>query len=275
MYRYIVVPLVLFVLLSCATTSKEGSVADMNPVDAGMADGGIMAYFPTRIRQIPLTLSFDPRNDMVYIQFRYQTVTYRQYWDPANRARFIAAVERYHADYEARNLPERKRRKSRRVYDTLKSLTEWETFKITTSARSHPRIYLGYAFPAKNPYFLVTQLPAKNEVNVNDYMERNSLQIELYFTRAMATALAQLFDQGHLNSLVPDYAKDRASQPGASLPPDDYPPVLQPETETPAAASQSPVPQPGTEAPATTVSQPDASQASAPQPVTEAPAATD
>jgi hypothetical protein len=267
MYRYTVIPLVFFVLVSCATAPKEAGVADMDPVDAGITDGGIMAYFPTRIRQIPLTLNFDPRSDMVYIQFRYQTVIYRQYWDPANRARFIAAVERYHADYEARNLPERKRRKSRRAYDTLKALTQWGTFQFTMNARSQPRIYLGYAFHDNNPYFLVTQMPAKSEIILDDTMDRSSLQIELYFTRAMATALAQLFDQGHLNSLIPDYAKDRALQPGASIPPDDYSPDSQP------GASPSPVLKPQTEAPAAL--QPDAAQAPASQPGTEAPAPTE
>jgi hypothetical protein len=229
----------------------------MDPVEAGMADGGVMAYFPTRIKQIPLTLKFDPRSNMAYIQFKYQTVTYRQYWDPANRAHFIAAVERYHADYEARNLPERKRRRSRRAYDTLTSLTEWQSLSFTTSARSRPRIYLGYAFHDNNPYFFITQMPAKSEIVLDDTMDRNSLHIELYFTRALATALAQLFDQGHLNSLVPDYAQDRAIQPGASIPPDDYADAPQP------GASWSPVLKPATEAPG--APQPDASQPGAPQ----------
>ena len=224
-----------------------------------------MAYFPTRIKQIPLTLNFDPRSGMAYIQLKYQTVTYRQYWDPANRARFIAAVERYHADYDARNLPERKRRRSRRAYDTLMGLAEWESLSFTASARSRPRIYLGYAFHDNNPYFFVTQMPAKNEIPINDDAKRDSLQIELYFTRAMATALAQLFDQGHLNSLIPDYAKDRALQPGASIPPDDYTAAPQPGASQPDAstsgpgASQAPAPQ----SDASGASQPDAPQSPA------------
>jgi hypothetical protein len=255
MYRHIATLLVLFALVSCATAPKEDPLADLDPVDAGITDGGIMAYFPTRIRQIPLTLSFDPSSGMVCVQFRYQTVLYRQYWDPANRARFISAVERYHADYEARNLPERKRLRSRRAYDVFKGLTEWGTFQFTVNARSRPRIYLGYAFQGNNPYFLVTQMPAKSEIVIDDDMERNSLQIELYFTRAMATALAQLFEQGHLNSLIPDYAEGRAIQPGASIPPDDYSPAPQPRTETPASgavqpdAPQAPASGPGTEPP--------------------------
>jgi hypothetical protein len=258
MYRYIAVPLVLFVLVaSCSTAPKEVLVADMDPLDAGITDGGIMAYFPTRIRQIPLTVSFNPRNNMVVVQFRYQTVLYRQYWDPANRVRFIAAVERYHADYEARSLPERKRLRSRRAYDTLKSLTEWGTFQFTINARSRPQVYLGYVFHDNRPYFLVTQMPAKSEIVIDDDMDRNSLQIELYFTRDMAAALAQLFDQNYLNSLVPDSAKDRALQPGASIPADDYSSAPQ--------ADVLPPPVPGADVPQDETTQLPASGADDPQ----------
>ncbi|MDR2403519.1 MAG: hypothetical protein LBD78_05770 [Spirochaetaceae bacterium] len=246
MYRYAVVVLLLSALLCCATTSKEALVADMDPLDAGMADGGVMAYFPTRIKQIPLTLSFNPRDNVVCIQFSYQTVTYRQYWDSANRVRFISAVERYHASYEARNLPERKRLKSRKAYDVLKGKTEWGTFKFMVNARSYPQVYLGYIFWDDNPYFLVTQMPAKNEIAVTDE-EHNSLQIELYFTRAMAEALAKLFDQDYLVSLVPDHMKNRVES-GAPISPDDYSePFFLPASQSPAA--QSPVPEPGTESP--------------------------
>jgi hypothetical protein len=255
MYRHSTVPLIFFVLfslLSCKSTPKEILIADMDPLEAGIVDGGVMAYFPTRIKQIPLTLSFDPRSNTVYMQFSYQTVTYRQYWDPPSRVRFISAVERYHADYEARNLPERKHRRSRRAYDVLDGLTEWGAFKFMINARSRPKVYLGYTFRENSPYFLITQMSAKNERSTTDD-EQNSLQIELYFTRAMAADLARLFDQDHLASLVPDRMKNR--DPDASIPSDDYSAAPQPEAVP--GASQP-------DAPASGDSQPDAASPAEP-----------
>jgi hypothetical protein len=277
MYRQTAVTFILFILLSCAlslsctTSPKEVVVADTDPLDAGVVDGGVAAYFPTRIKQIPLTLTYDPRNNVVCIQFSYQTVTYRQYWDSANRIRFISAVERYHADYEARNLPERKRRKSRRAYDTLKGLSTWGAFKFMINSRSSPRIYLGYTFRDNSPYFLVTQMPAKNELSSKN-SEQNSLQIELYFTRAMAEALAEIFDQNYLVSLVPDHLKDRPLQSGAPVNPDDYtqPGDSGPVTPQP-GDSPSPGPQPDASGPA--APQPADSPSSGPPPTTEPPAA--
>jgi hypothetical protein len=242
MYRHITVLFaffVLFSLVSCKSTPKEILIADMDPLEAGIVDGGVMAYFPTRIKQIPLTLSFDPRSNTVYMQFSYQTVTYRQYWDPPSRVRFISAVERYHADYEARNLPERKHRRSRRAYDVLDGLTEWGAFRFMINARSHPKVYLGYTFRENSPYCLITQTSAKNELSTTD-IEQNSLQIELYFTRAMAADLARLLDQDHLTSLVPDRVKNRA--PDAFIPSDDYSAAPQPDAAPDASQSDAPVP---------------------------------
>jgi hypothetical protein len=88
------------------------------------------------------------------------------------------------------------------------------------NSRSSPRVYLGYVFRENNPYFLVTQMPAKNTAP-GASGDQNSLQIELFFTRAMAEDLVRLFDEQYLRSLLPANFQNRSGAAGIGA--DPYP----------------------------------------------------
>jgi hypothetical protein len=186
----------------CATTAPvhENMIADVDPIPAGTVDAGVKRFFTSRLKNTPLTATFIPRDNTVYLQFMYETVTYRQYWDAPARQRFITAVTQYKADFDAKNLNGRSSQ-SRKAYGSFKSKTEWGQFKFMVNSTGYPRVELGYIFNNNSPYFIITQRSAQNIKREND-TPNGSLFIELFFTRAMADDLVNLFNQQYLVSLL-------------------------------------------------------------------------
>jgi hypothetical protein len=215
-----------FLAASCETTPvrSEFMTADIDPIEAGTITAGVKYPFSSRIRPQEVFVAYHPRTDSVVFQFPYQTVTYRQYWDPVNRETLLAAITRYHEDFAAKNLPVQGRAKMRRVYGTVEAVTEWGSSKYMMSSRGYPKVEIGYAFEKNSPYFIITQHESINELATNDDTRAvNSLRITLFFTRAMAEDLAAVLDNSHLRSLLPTPTPG-APPPGAAsaLPPDEY-----------------------------------------------------
>jgi hypothetical protein len=211
-----------FITVLCASCLTRPSpagdmAADRDPLPAGELSLGVPVLFPSRIEQIQARLVYEPRFNRVYLEFPYQTVTYRQYWDQAAREKLVAAVEQYHLDFEAQNLPLRNRSKSRRAYGSFRTMTEWGTFSFMINSRGYPQIDLGYTFHKESPYFLVTQLEAKDVRVEGREIEHNSLRITLYFTRTLAAALAQQLREENLRSLL-----GAETPPAPGMVPDAY-----------------------------------------------------
>lgn len=226
MYKYLLL-LNAVLFASCASSApKEFMIADLDPLEAGTIDAGVQAYFPSRIKPISIPLRFDPRTDRVWLEFPYETVTYRQYWDGPGREQLIGAVKKYLADYASQNLASRSRSRTRDAYGKFRSLTEWGTFKIMINSMSRPWINLGYTFYKDSPYFLITQRSAPNISPVAGSRPNDSLQIEFFLTKAMAEQLAAAFERSRLLALLPAEVLEESPPPGESLPPpaDTVPP---------------------------------------------------
>ncbi|MDR1030548.1 MAG: hypothetical protein LBL76_06710, partial [Treponema sp.] len=105
--------------VSCASQKPQKSalIADVDPILLGLVGIAFDPLFSSTLDTKDVSVSFNPRDNTVSLEFRYQTVIYRQYWDQAGRDQFIAAVQRYHTDFEARNLST-KASKSRTAYGT-------------------------------------------------------------------------------------------------------------------------------------------------------------
>jgi hypothetical protein len=172
-------------------------VADIDPISAGKATLSMEKFFSSNLEPKEAAVVFAPRTDSVYLQFVYQTTTYRQFWDRPSREKFIAALEQYQKDFDAKNLTIKKS-KSRQAYGSVKAVVEWGQFSFNINSRGYPEINLGYFFKDNNPYFTVLQREAGDTI----FGERESVRITAYFTRAQAAALAAVFDQAYLLSLV-------------------------------------------------------------------------
>jgi hypothetical protein len=177
-------------------------VADRDPISAGAIEAQFDKFLASEVEKKEAAVIFYPRDNTVALEFRYQLVRYRQIWDLRGRQRFIQALDRYKADYAARNLTEKFSR-TRAVYGKFKGATEWETFSISQPGTARPVMELGYRFKGKSPYFSVVQKAAPDEYSLNSNEPRaDSLPIIMYYTRAQADELAKLFDQSYLLSLL-------------------------------------------------------------------------
>lgn len=193
---------VLFIV-SCVSQAPEKPtmIADVDPIPLGPVGIAFDQLFSSALDTKEAAVQFNPRDDTVSLEFRYQTVIYRQYWDRAGRDQFIAAVHQYHADFEARNLS-LKASKSRTAYGSTSARAEWGQFAFSVNACSYPRMDLGYQFKGNSPYFTVVQREARDTIMPAADDSRMSLQITAYFTRSMADKVAALFDPAYLAAVL-------------------------------------------------------------------------
>ena len=207
MKRFIVLLACIPLALGLSCTSVDPSakypnmVADMDPISAGTVEVEFDRMFSSKLNKVEVDTIFYPRLNEVALEFRYEFVRYRQFWNERGRQQFAEALNRYKEDYTSRNLVN-KYSKSRALYGKTKGRVEWETFKYTTTHRSAPNIEMGYRFRGDMPFFATLQRSAKEEGVSGDGPELESLQINMYFTRAQAEALVQKFDQAYLSGLL-------------------------------------------------------------------------
>ncbi|MDR1288685.1 MAG: hypothetical protein LBK08_13845 [Treponema sp.] len=195
---------VLFFSCQGGARPNPNMLADRDPISMGSVELELEKILSSSLEKKEAQVFFAPRTDSVYLQFRYQSITYRQYWDRAGRAAFVSALTRYRKDYEDHNLGLAPAKASR-AYGTLGGYTEWGQVNISVlmSAKANPRMELGYRFSSGSPYFTVLQRRAEDISGMaSSDVTRESLNIRSYFTRAQAEELAVLFDQEYLLSLI-------------------------------------------------------------------------
>jgi hypothetical protein len=202
----------LFLVISCSTferraaamrTSHPNFIADMDPVSVGTISGQLQKLMSSSLERKDINVYFVPRTDEVYLEFKYQYLTFRQYWEKADRLKFASALEGYKKDYAARNL-KLKGARARRVYGNFEGKTEWG--QVNTSflmnSRAFPNMELGYQFKKENPYFTVNMQAAPDVLNLGEGYERDSLDVMIYLTRSQGDDLIALFDQQYLLSFL-------------------------------------------------------------------------
>ncbi|MDR3275730.1 MAG: hypothetical protein LBT11_00740 [Treponema sp.] len=207
MYKSIAGFLVVAALfLSCESSPGEIAVADRDAISLGSVDIGFSGIFSSALSPVSVAVSWDPRTDQVYLEYQYQMMNFRQYWDASARAAFISALRRYEADYGP-GLQDNSR--TRQAYGKTTALIRWGIVKSMTGHYGDATLELGYTFNNGNPYFIVTQLEAKDKSAAAQDLQ--SIRVAFYFTRAMAASLAALFDDALLWSLLGDVPADSPS----------------------------------------------------------------
>ena len=207
--------LAAFSVLSCAGSPDPvrrfpGMVADMDPISTGSTYARVDRLIGRGLNTVSVETIFHPRLNAVSLEFRHEFVTYRQFWDETARRHFIAAVNSYNADFDARNLIGRHRR-TRNIYGTVAGRLEWQTARFTTNHVAYPTIELGYRFREVNidgrwenrPFFATLMRPAMSEETVESGIGRQeSRMLIMYFTRAQAAELVGIFEQAYLMRLI-------------------------------------------------------------------------
>ena len=202
--RFLILAAVLCVSCGTVDDSKKypNMVANVDPVPAGTIEVQFSRFLSSKLTKAEVDVIFYPRLNAVALEFRYELVRYRQFWDADSRKQFAQALELYKADYEARNLIDRYR-KTRAIYGKVRERVEWETFKYANTHLAYPTIEIGYRFRDKMPYFSTLMRSAKEEiVDGLSSPGGESAQISMFFTRAQADDLVYLFDQDFLLGLL-------------------------------------------------------------------------
>ena len=196
-----------FLMLSCTGIEPASRfpdmVADADPVSAGTIEAMFDRRFSSQLRMGEIEVIFYPRLNAVALSFRFDYITYRQFWDQPARLQFAAALRQYNTDFQARNLTSRYSR-TRAAYGRVAGRIEWETFSFSKTHIANPVIELGYRFRNDSPYFTTLMRSAAAINNDGSSNPIESLQINMYFTRAQAEELVKLFDQSYLMGLLDD-----------------------------------------------------------------------
>jgi hypothetical protein len=193
-------------------------VADADPVSAGSVEIVFDKLLSSKLNKVEVEAIFYPRLNAVALDFRYELIRYRQFWDIAGRLQFAAALERYKEDYGARKL-ESKYRKTRAAYGRVRGRVEWETFRFSKTYKAQPVIELGYRFRDGSPFFATLMRSTKEDDPSGDSPSMESRQINMYFTRAQAEQLVRLFDQDYLMWLLGKRGSGNPEKPPEQ---DDY-----------------------------------------------------
>ena len=156
-----------------------------------------------------------PKGDAVCLVYKYEFYTYYQFWDKKGRINFINALKKYNEDYDAHDL--QRNNKSQLKYGTLRGYLVWQQTAVTVQAYANMDVDLGYTFKNKSPYFTVYQRSTEfvNELIGDDNIggsegrsggnNRVSPNLSLFFTRAQAAVLAEIFEQYVNSAILPEF----------------------------------------------------------------------
>jgi hypothetical protein len=220
----------ILLLLSCGSVdlSKKypNMIANVDPFQVGTTSAQLDRLFSSRVNKVEVQAFFHPRLNMVSLEFRYQFLRYRQYWDEPARKQFAASLELYKRDFEDKKLLDNYR-KSRAVYGNVKGRLEWEASKYTKTRVSSPTIELGYRFKEGSAFFATLMRSAKEEISDDDSSTPiDSQQISMYLTRAQADEIVRIFDQARLLGLLQEKTnvviKEPEDEPADTAPRPSY-----------------------------------------------------
>jgi len=176
-------------------------------ITAGSIEAQFNRPFPlSGVSKEDVNVIYYPFEDAVCLQFKSNTVSYNQFWDRKGRIAFLAALEKYKEDFTNQRLKSRNNNKTKSQYGKIdESYLVWNTYRYSLSYRGNMEVELGYYFRDNSPFFAVTLLEAEYiSPSLDKERDDTSPVIPIFFTRAQAEELAQIFDQDFLTSITPD-----------------------------------------------------------------------
>lgn len=114
-------------------------------------------------------------------------------FDKDGRDALRKAYELYIQDYEAKKL--KKSKKFVEAYGAARTKLVWKL--LSDSATVHPKVYFGYCFVGKSPYFCIKVRPATSEEKKGDVIPQHCGAM-IYFTRSQLKELLDGMDEGEI-----------------------------------------------------------------------------
>ena len=206
-YPLISILLIALLLSTCNTTPKvweepfEPSLKSPS-VPIGEIEVQFNRVFPLPgIKKIAPKVFYFPVEDAVCLQWRVDFLTYHQFWSHDGRELFLSALNQYKEDFETRSFG-RNSRRAKRQYGVANGYIYWQTHSIAVQAKAGTNVELGYIFVDRMPYFTANQRQAEYIDPMSLENHRELPEMPIYFTRAQADALAELFDPEFLAGIV-------------------------------------------------------------------------
>jgi hypothetical protein len=191
---------------ACSTTANRAKIENftVNMNSPQVAIGEIEAQFETlmgfgKLRKQNISVIYFPREDVICLRYKFEFYTFNQFWSKRGRLSFINALQKYNEDYAARDL-QRNDGKSKLKYGIVRGYLVWQQLSFTVQARANMNVELGYTFNERAPYFSIYQRDAEYIDAITRDSNRTSPNITIYFTRAQAAQLAEIFEQ----YIIPD-----------------------------------------------------------------------
>jgi len=177
------------------------------------------------IKQQKSTITVYPEKEVAGFGSPYLTVYYVLFMDQSARQAFKEKFEQYEKDFQAKRL-NRNNSNSFKIYGKIPVRIDWGSVKASTPNWSYTNANVGYDFHERSPYFTITIFPADNEhFKTNDAVDRQSLNLKYYFTKAQASQLIDLLSDDKVQAAIDEYYGNFAQQ-------DDYDEYTEASDET-------------------------------------------
>lgn len=203
--KYLILIITVLLVISCAAEPKPQLFSvDLNSRNIRASE--VEAYFDPylsigSVKKRPVSVYYYPDTDAVCLQFKVQFVSCNQFWDKEGRDAFVAAFKRYQEDYEQKKLVI-KGRKARDAYGKVDGFFAWKKTPVSAQAFGNPQYNLGYQFKDKAVFFTTAQTETTYEHPAAKSMNQTSPVLVIYYTRAQAEKLVELFSQDFLHTLM-------------------------------------------------------------------------
>lgn len=160
------------------------------------------------LKQKRATVTIDPKLQEAGFGSPYLAAYYYLFWDAAARESLIKAIDDYYSDFENKRL-KRDNGNSYKIYGKIPVRLRWGTLSNSTPNNGETEMYVGYKFKEKSPYFVITIYPAFNEYsNVTDAVDRESMMLTYYFTKAQLLDLKSMLDNEVISKTLIDFNSD-------------------------------------------------------------------
>ena len=156
------------------------------------------------------TFVHKPQTDLGGFLVRYDTSTYACFFAQNERNALIKAINQYFDDFENKNL-DKKKKKSERVYGSVGAYEEFGIAESMMTSYSKPKVYFGYKFLGKSPYFCIFVLRSPNlNEDLGSSRPPQSVDQKYYFTKAQAEKLSDFLSDESIDALNTPFSEESA-----------------------------------------------------------------
>jgi hypothetical protein len=184
---------------------KYGNIGDYISVDE------TSVFVPNvfgSLKQKKATVTIDPKKNEAGFGSSYLAAYYYLFWDTESRKAFLNSIDSYFSDFENKRL-NRKLNTSEKVYGKADVRLRWGALSNSTPNNGKGKMYLGYKFKEKSPFFSITIYPVFNEYSKDTgAVDKESMMLTYYFNKSQLADLQNMLSDETIAKALFDYTSD-------------------------------------------------------------------